>query len=774
MKSVLRQLNAWRFRERMIRVAWGSARWLAIVGSVLAVACLFDWLIDRYSGSKAWRDFFRSSRVFAPSDPLSAGETPFWVRVLMTASQIGLAGVLLFYFLIRPWRQTPPVDDLATQAEKAFPAFDHRLVTAIQLNRTTADTRGMSQTLIGEVTREAGEIADKHNLLSLVNYRRLLWALAALVPVAAIWGAFAGIDPTLATILVKRQALLDVDIPRNVDLENITQEVWPTGAEVIVRYKVTGRVQTETEGVLRVVPFEPDLGAEVIKQQREESSEPEVVISKVESGGPAARAGLRAGDVIQKFDNVEIREYGQFSDQFGKKRPGEKVNLRVKRGEDQLDFEVELATNNHPEEFYPLVHEETTGSEEYHFVAKLPPSSRDFNFTARLGPGRTKTPGHVTFEAPPQLAFDSDPNKPPLTAEQVLPRYLGLDPDGDPYTRRNDGWTRGEVIDALPQSKVIVDARFNKPVAKGKARLIPIEREGLRERELPPILPFKVANDRLSASFGFDTKPRMIGYRLELEDDRGFTNPVQIRRNIRMWEDRPPVVDFKPESTRNPNPWDFYGQGNPKDYEWDMALGPNGVVVVTFNGHSDVGVRAANIRYRVIPKGVQFDHYPEEYKRIQHPREDPNLIVYDRLPLTRFSGKFDVEKLRPFVPRRGLFELVDRVRCYAAGNIGPFDPDLGLFRYSYQGIPGPERNRVNVEFLPFLSRNPVGEPGEVEGVGRYHFEASGLLKKIPERQPDGSVVMKTAKIDVGDTVEVYVEVFDKVGAAGQERAANLR
>ena len=79
MISVVRQLNHWRFRERLIRLAWGFGRWFAIVGSVLLFACLADWLIDRYAGSQTWRDVRKSSWVFAPADLLSIGETPLLV-----------------------------------------------------------------------------------------------------------------------------------------------------------------------------------------------------------------------------------------------------------------------------------------------------------------------------------------------------------------------------------------------------------------------------------------------------------------------------------------------------------------------------------------------------------------------------------------------------------------------------------------------------------------------------------------------------------------------
>src|SRR5262245_37700852 len=190
MKAVLSQLRQWRFRERLIRFAWGGARALAVVLVVLGCACALDWFIDRYSGSKTWRDVLRSSWVLAGVNPLGVGETPYWFRALMTLGQLALAGGLVYYLVVRPWARTPPIDDLAPQAEKAFPAFDHRLVTAIQLNRPTADTRGMSRVLIAEVTREAGQIASRHNLLSLIDYRRLGMAAAWLLPVLAAWLVF--------------------------------------------------------------------------------------------------------------------------------------------------------------------------------------------------------------------------------------------------------------------------------------------------------------------------------------------------------------------------------------------------------------------------------------------------------------------------------------------------------------------------------------------------------------------------------------------------------
>jgi hypothetical protein len=674
MNAVLRQLYAWRLREQLIRLAWGSARVLAVAGVVLAVACAADWFIDRYSGSEAWRRTMRSTRIFAPSDPLSVGHTPVGLRALMTLGQVALAGTLAYLLVLRPLLRTPQVDDLATKAERAFPDLDHRLVTAIQLNRPTADTRGMSRALIAEVTREAGEIASRHDFLSLLNYKRLGWAAAVFAPVALVWVIFFAVNPALAGILVKRQMFSGVAIPHNPVLKNVTRGVWPTGSEVTVRFEVEGEYSPESVGTLRIVPVSR-------KEKRDEA------------GNPVT-------------------------------------------GEDGKPVEIEEIQ---PEEFYELTNEkDAEGNPTNFYSVKLPPASLDFSFMARLEAGRTEEPGEVRFEAPPQLGRE-DPRNPPLTAEQVLPSYLGTKPDGTPYFRQNDGWTRGEVVDALPRSTIIVDAKFNKPVRT--ARLVPIERTaGLQEHDLPAVEPAAVSDDRTGASFVFPTRKRLIGYRLELEDNLGFKNPTPIRRNIRMWEDRPPTVEFKPESTRNPDPKEFDGEGNPKDYEWDMALGPDGLVLVIYSARSEVGIRAANIRYRVIPKGVQFDLYPEEYRKIQHPREDPNLLVFDRLPLTRFDPAADSKK----------------------GDLGPFVPDLGLFTYSFRNVPRFNRNEVNVQFYPIPSANPAREPGELEAGGRQNFRTARLLKKVPELQSDGSVVMRTTQLEVGDTVEVYVEAFDKL------------
>jgi len=679
MTNLLGQLERWRAVERAVRLVWGAGRWAAIVGTVLAAACLTDWLADRYLGSETWHKFRKATWVFAPSvssaeeqwaterlrlhfglrlspDP-NVDETPKWLRAGMTGGQVLLAGGLAYLLLLRPWRRTPPVDELASSAEKALPEFGHRLVTAVQLNRPAARTQGMSQVLIAQVTREAGEMAERHNLLKLVDYTRVALAAAVALPVLALWGGFTFARPELAGVLLRRQALMDVEIPRTIHLKNVSQDVWPTGAEVQVRYKVTGSYDRAAVGRLRV---EPD---------------------------------------------------GQ------------------------------------PEEYYDLTFERDAEDGGAYFGAKLPAASTDFNFGARLGNGRTRGSGRVRFEPPPTAVE--------IESWQLLPRFLGTRdgaPDGPVYERQNDGAKRGEIVDALPLSAVRIGAAFSKPVRT--AALVRIERgEGIRERELPPLAPRAVSEDRTAAEWTFPTTERMIAYRLELVDDRGFVNAVPIRRNVRMLEDRPPAVAFLPETTRHPDPADFEGQGDPRVYEWGdkLPLAEGGRMMVIYRARSEQGISRANIRYRVFAKGVASDSYPEEIQKIQHPRDDPENKVYERLELKPITADTRV--------------------------VGHFVPELGLFEKSWEGLTGlkrPERMKTNIEFYSLPSPALGKVPAALEAGGRYMFEIDGLQKKVP----NGSGGVTTAKLELGDTVELFVEVFDKNPTpnrpAGYTREARLK
>ncbi|MBM3979321.1 MAG: hypothetical protein FJ304_03370 [Planctomycetes bacterium] len=712
MTNLIGQLTRWRFVERAIRLAWGAGRWVAICGAVLAVACAVDWLADRYLGSESWRKFRTSTWVFAPRaaaqenwDPNAImDETPKWLRYGMSLGQLALAGALAFYLIVRPWRRTPPVDELASSAEKAIPEFGHRLVTAVQLNRPEARTQGMSKTLIAEVTREAGELSARHNLLKLVNYNRLAFALAAALPVLVGWGAFAAVKPELAGVLLKRQAFMSVEIPRTIHLKSVTQEVWPSGAEVTIRYHVTGDYDTSAVGRLRVepVPYHK-LSAQSVAELKKKL--PDLV-----------------GD---KLDKVKDKELPRADLETAITKL-----LAEAKGEEHRDAVLtRVETVYLSEEYYDLKFEKEADGGGAYFATKLPAGSRDFGFRARLGNGRSREPGKVIFEAPP--AADE------IEAWQILPRFLGTKPDGSRYERQGENANRGEVLDALPRSDVQIQATFTKPVTS--ALLVPIERDGGRERRLAPVAPPPGAFDtetRKRAAWRFPTSDKTIAYELELVDDRGFPNAVAIRRVVRMLEDRAPVVAFLPETTRHPDPTNEF-EGNLKhkvDYEWGdkMPLPEGGRVMVIYHAKSEQGISRANLRYRVIPRGVAVDSYPEWFRDIQHPAQDPEAKVFDRLTLTPITADLKT--------------------------VGNYVLDLGLFEKSWQGLSREARFRENVEFYSFPSPFP-DVPAGLDAGGRYMFEVDRLTKYIPD--PDDPKKVKVAKLEIGDTVELFVEAYDK-------------
>ena len=70
--------------------------------------------------------------------------------------------------------------------------------------------------------------------------------------------------------------------------------------------------------------------------------QPGYAISGVTDGGPAERAGLKAGDVIIRLGESKIGNLEDFDSALRKYHAGDKVLVVVKRGTDELNLEVTL------------------------------------------------------------------------------------------------------------------------------------------------------------------------------------------------------------------------------------------------------------------------------------------------------------------------------------------------------------------------------------------------------------------------------------------------
>jgi hypothetical protein len=232
-KAIRRRLARLRRREFLLRLTWGLARVLAVVLVLLALACLADWLIDRYQ------------------------ETPWQARAALLAVQaLAAAGAGLF-FLALPLLGRPGNNELALLVESKVPELGHRLISAVQLNRRGARTQGMSPELIARVTAEAEQQAARLRFTRVADHRRLAWSAALAVPLLLAGGLAFALWPETVTALVKRQLLADEEIPRSVYLAGLAPEVWyrPNNEEVVLRFRATGPAAGEAEeGQVRISP----------------------------------------------------------------------------------------------------------------------------------------------------------------------------------------------------------------------------------------------------------------------------------------------------------------------------------------------------------------------------------------------------------------------------------------------------------------------------------------------------------------------------------------
>ena len=69
---------------------------------------------------------------------------------------------------------------------------------------------------------------------------------------------------------------------------------------------------------------------------------PGATIGSVYDGTPAARAGLRSGDVIEALDGEPLTSFEDLRSRVGDKRPGEVIELRVRRDGSTIELEATL------------------------------------------------------------------------------------------------------------------------------------------------------------------------------------------------------------------------------------------------------------------------------------------------------------------------------------------------------------------------------------------------------------------------------------------------
>ena len=98
----------------------------------------------------------------------------------------------------------------------------------------------------------------------------------------------------------------------------------------------TGSAQHPVIGVILDRQFEGD-GVRILQERTANSGDP------VDPGGPADKAGVKAGDVIVEFDGRKVTDPDDLVVAIRAKSVGDKVSLKVRRGNETISLTLTLA-----------------------------------------------------------------------------------------------------------------------------------------------------------------------------------------------------------------------------------------------------------------------------------------------------------------------------------------------------------------------------------------------------------------------------------------------
>ena len=111
----------------------------------------------------------------------------------------------------------------------------------------------------------------------------------------------------------------------------------PTVRSVVRQLQENGRVRHPYLGV------QPQELTEQLAQRFGIGTDGGVLVVDVPEGGPAAAAGLRAGDVLTRFGDAELARPEDLLTELRERAPGDRVRVRFVRDGDEREVEVVLA-----------------------------------------------------------------------------------------------------------------------------------------------------------------------------------------------------------------------------------------------------------------------------------------------------------------------------------------------------------------------------------------------------------------------------------------------
>lgn len=113
-------------------------------------------------------------------------------------------------------------------------------------------------------------------------------------------------------------------------------DLWRSGAATSVQVELDALESDDSAGIAAAKPASLGLGLENITPQLQQrlglTQSSGVVITRVEPGSPAAKAGIAPGDVIEQVGDTAVTDAGQAA-KLLRERGAEAVRLRLRRGD---------------------------------------------------------------------------------------------------------------------------------------------------------------------------------------------------------------------------------------------------------------------------------------------------------------------------------------------------------------------------------------------------------------------------------------------------------
>jgi hypothetical protein len=655
-------------------------------------------------------------------------DVPRALRTGLVMWEVGLAILAVLVLVFWPWSRKLDDESLALFVEDKKPELDHRLISTVQLNRPEADTRGMSPGLIQRLTNDTEQTVKPMSFAALADHRWLAWSALVVVPVVLVVAAVFLLMPETAMALLNRQLGGDDDIPRRVHIQPVAFD----------RHD-------------KMIYLEPDQN--LVKPLGED-----VVLYFVATG----------------------------------------VNAP-----EQSQGEVKLILSDGIERLRPLTFQRRLDDTHFLYSTVVQTPLIDFQYRAWLGDGRTRIATGVHMEPRPTV---ND-----VQTVLQMPSEYKLNP--------NRKMMKGGDVIGLTGSTAIVriavqpgkrlESATLEPLERPLQKTLPFLRGGLGLAPSPLALAvdlmgqsatqslaeeFTVSPTSVKTGMGpeFGTKPikltilpqgnlaigefpveaHLTGFRIHVRDQYGFENIDVPRRSVQVVEDAVPIVELLPERLGN-----TYAKAKRPEAIIDDGFAvandadnPDRTIRLAYRCSDDHGLNRAQLRYRLIPRGLEFTQRLAEV--------EPEFVVVPGFGLTMNpSSAAPLGQLCETVVGLGVINaktmkavpgdwiplpLVEYERPKDGLDVGNFDMDLGIF----EQVKDFKNAQINFHAVPALTQSDPRKQealfdawkrglvdgavlavsdqwGRLDGGGRFDFHMNSLKNLQP-----------------GDRLEFFIEVFD--------------